>query len=330
MVFTLLCLAAAFFWGGSKAAFLALVLGVLEVSLSFDNAVVNASVLKRMTPLWQWRFLTWGMAIAVFGMRLVFPVLIVAFATGMGFATVAEMAMHEPMQYAEHLHNSHPLIASFGGMFLLLVSLSFLLDEARDIYWLEKLEQKLQALGKLDAIHTTLSLSALLVTQTFLGDDEKFSVLLGGVWGILLYGVVSSLDRFFQTEEEGDGETQVGMLQRGGAMAFCYLELLDASFSFDGVIGAFAITRDIVIIMLGLGIGAMFVRSLTVYLVNQGTLDEYVFLEHGAHYAIGILAVIMLVSTFQDIPEVFTALIGAVMIILSVLSSMRYKKQQAQ
>ena len=75
---------------------------------------------------------------------------------------------------------------------------------------------------------------------------------------------------------------------------FLYLEVLDASFSFDGVIGAFAITNDIVLMALGLGIGAMYVRSLTVYLVRQGTLDDYVYLEHGAHYAIGALAVILL------------------------------------
>jgi hypothetical protein len=331
LIFTLVCVVAAFSWGGAKAAFLALVLGVLEVSLSFDNAVVNASVLKRMSPLWQQRFLTWGIVVAVFGMRLLFPIVIVAFATGMSFMDVTALATNNPAQYSQHLRDAHPLIAAFGGMFLLLVSLSFLLDEARDIYWLGILEQKLQALGKLDAIHTTLSLSALLLTQSFIGEPHKFGVLIGGVWGILLYGLVSSLDRFFQTEEEADGGALIGdTLKQGGVMAFCYIELLDASFSFDGVIGAFAITRDIVIIMLGLGIGAMFVRSLTVFLVNQGTLDEYVFLEHGAHYAIGILAVIMLASTIRDIPEVFTALIGATLIVLSVLSSIRYKRQQAQ
>jgi hypothetical protein len=105
------------------------------------------------------------------------------------------------------------------------------------------------------------------------------------------------------------------------------LEVLDASFSFDGVIGAFAITQDVVIIMLGLAIGAMFVRSLTVYLVRKNTLDEYVFLEHGAHYAIGVLAGIMLVSMTHPVPEVITGLTGAVLIGLSVISSVRYRKR---
>lgn len=92
--------------------------------------------------------------------------------------------------------------------------------------------------------------------------------------------------------------------------------MLDASFSFDGVIGAFAITADPIIIALGLGlIGAMFVRSLTVYLVRKGTLSEYVYLEHGAHWAIGALAFILLYSIGTHVPEIITGLIGVALII---------------
>lgn len=327
LYFTLACLAIAFLFGGLQAAILALILGVLEVSLSFDNAVVNASVLRTMSPLWQHRFLTWGIAIAVFGMRLVFPVLIVAFAADLSVWQVTQMALTDPDQYSQHLHDAHPFIAAFGGTFLLLVAFSFLFDEARDIYWLGRLEQKIQELGKIDAIATTLSLLLLLVTYQLVPALHGPDVLLGGILGIFLYGLVSSLDSFFESEAEEDVTTS-DLIKKSGAMSFIYLEILDASFSFDGVIGAFAITRNIVIIMLGLGIGAMFVRSLTVFLVNQGTLDEYVFLEHGAHYAIGILAVIMLVTTHTPIPEVFTGLIGAALIVLSVFSSIRYKNAQ--
>lgn len=329
MYFTLACLAIAFFFGGLQAAILAMILGVLEVSLSFDNAVVNASVLKRMSALWQHRFLTWGIVVAVFGMRLLFPVLIVAFATDLSIFSVAEMALNKPDQYSQHLHDAHPFIASFGGTFLLLVAFSFLFDDARDIYWLGKVEKKIQDIGKIDAISTNLSLLFLLITYELVNSTYQHDVLFGGIWGIFLYGLVSSLDRFFELEND-DESNSPDIVKKAGAMSFIYLELLDASFSFDGVIGAFAITRDIVIIMLGLGIGAMFVRSLTVFLVNQGTLDEYVFLEHGAHYAIGILAVIMLITTHTPIPEVFTGLIGAGLIILSVFSSIQHKKQKAE
>ena len=95
----------------------------------------------------------------------------------------------------------------------------------------------------------------------------------------------------------------------------------------DGVIGALAITKDIVIIMIGLSIGAMFVRSMTVYLVRKGTLDKFVFLEHGAHYAIGILALIMLASMKFHIPELFTGLIGVAFILAAFWTSVLYKRK---
>jgi hypothetical protein len=118
---------------------------------------------------------------------------------------------------------------------------------------------------------------------------------------------------------------------KAGFGGFLYLEVLDASFSFDGVIGAFAITSDVVIIMLGLAIGAIFVRSMTVYLVEKGTLDAYIYLEHGAHYAIGALAFIMLASgTGVHVPEVVTGLIGVAFIVWAVLASIRYSKHHAQ
>jgi hypothetical protein len=133
--------------------------------------------------------------------------------------------------------------------------------------------------------------------------------------------VISSL-----LEKEEDDAKISDVIKRGGIGGFLYLEVLDASFSFDGVIGAFAITKDIVIIMIGLGIGAMFVRSMTVFLVRKETLDTYVYLEHGAHYAIGILAVIMLASMKFHIPEIFTGLVGVAFIAAALWSSLRYRR----
>jgi hypothetical protein len=133
-------------------------------------------------------------------------------------------------------------------------------------------------------------------------------------------------------EEDADGPPSAGV---GAAVAatgkaafslFLYLELLDASFSFDGVIGAFAITSDPIIIALGLGVGAFYVRSITIYLVHQGTLSEYVFLEHGAHWAIGALALLLFVSVGPEIPEVVTGLIGVAFILAALWSSFRYNK----
>jgi uncharacterized protein len=328
ILITVFCLAAAFFWDGMKGVFIAIILGVLEVSLSFDNAVVNASVLKRMNERWQHYFLTWGILIAVFGMRLVFPVLIVSVATSLDFISVAQMALEDPTTYSQHLNSAHVQISAFGGLFLLMVFFNFILDDAKELHWLGRIEERVSALGKLKAIEIILALGLLLVIQNWLPLEIRLDALVAGISGLILFVIVDSLAALFEDEEQGEQVTEA--VKKAGIMSFIYLEVLDASFSFDGVIGAFAITQDVVIIMLGLAIGAMFVRSLTVYLVNKGTLDEYVFLEHGAHYAIGILAGIMLVSMRYHISEVVTGLVGAVLIALSVFSSIRYNKVEQQ
>lgn len=330
---TLVCLAAAGWWGyghgGASAALsaigIAAILGVMEVSLSFDNAVVNASVLKTWDKFWQSLFLGVGIIIAVFGMRLLFPLVIVAQAADLGLMDVWHLALNDPAAYSAHLTKHHAEVAAFGGVFLLLVFLNFLLDPEKEIHWLGHLEQKLGALGRISSIAVMLTLGTLLASLAMVDEGRKLVVLTAGLWGVLTYVGVDVVSGLLEKEEDG---VNVGeLVKRGGIGSFLYLEVLDASFSFDGVIGAFAITTDVVIIMLGLAIGAMFVRSLTVFLVRKGTLDEFVFLEHGAHYAIGILALIMLASMKYHIPELFTGLIGVAFIAASLWSSVRYKRR---
>ena len=325
-----ICLGLAVWWGHNSgmgiwpALWLTFVLGILEVSLSFDNAVVNAGVLKYMSEFWRQLFLTVGILIAVFGMRLLFPIVIVSMATGMGFLPVIDMALKEPEQYSRVLTDHYASIAAFGGMFLLLVFLNFLFDRERKLHWLGSIERALGSLGKSSSMAVIVAVSALMATKLYLPPDVFQDVLFAGLAGILLYLLVNSVDALFKPE---DSEGGMGPAKRSGIAAFLYLEVLDASFSFDGVIGAFAITRDVVIIMLGLAIGAMFVRSMTVHLVHKGTLDQFVYLEHGAHYAIGVLAVIMLVGTVYHVPEVITGLIGVAFIAASIWSSIQYRKR---
>ena len=315
-------LAAAFAWGGPAALVIAALLSIMEVSLSFDNAVVNAAVLRRMDPKWQQRFLTWGILIAVFGMRLVFPVLIVAIAAGLGVLQVAVMAVDEPARYAAHLEDAHTGIAAFGGLFLLLVFLDFVCDEVKEVHWIGWVERKLASLGRLEAVEVAVALVVLLLVQFALPEAERLTAMIAGVSGVATFVAVKGFAGLC-----GDPDAAVGVATRSGAAGFLYLEVLDASFSLDGVIGAFAITTDIVVIMIGLTIGAMFVRTMTVYLVRKGTLEEYRYLEHGAHWGIGALAVIMLVSMRVDVPELVTGLIGVSLIGLSPLSSIRYRRR---
>ena len=307
---TAICLGLAAWWGSQNsmglwsALWLTGVLAVLEVSLSFDNAVVNAGVLRDMSKLWRQLFLTVGILIAVFGMRLVFPVVIVSFSADIGAYDTMRMALDNPDAYAQVLTDAYPVISAFGGLFLLLVFLNFLFDRSKETHWLGPLESRLVRVAKFDEISVFVALAVVFSTRWWVPEADQNRVFVAGVLGVLLYLAVDAVGALFENEEEG--EQAVQLVQRSGFASFLYLEVLDASFSFDGVIGAFAITKDVVIIMLGLAIGAMFVRSMTVYLVNRGTLSQFIYLEHGAHYAIGALAAIMIMGTVAHVPEVVT------------------------
>jgi hypothetical protein len=331
-IFTAVCLVLAGWWGYSHAGItglltalgVAVILGIMEVSLSFDNAVVNASVLKDWSPFWKKLFLGVGIIIAVFGMRLLFPLVIVAQAADLSLLQVWDLALSDPKAYAAHLTNHHAEVAAFGGMFLLLVFLNFLFDHEKETHWLGRFEEKIASWGKVSSVSVMIALGTLMASLSLVTEAQKMVVLMAGLWGILIYVGVDAISSMLEQDDKAIG----GAVAKGGIGGFMYLEVLDASFSFDGVIGAFAITNDVVIIMLGLAIGAMFVRSLTVFLVEKGTLSEFVFLEHGAHYAIGILAAIMLVSMKYHVPELVTGLAGVAFIGASLWSSVRHKKQQ--
>ena len=330
---TIICLIAAYIWGehmhpgtGLTCVFIAAVLGILEVSLSFDNAVVNAAKLEKMTPKWQQRFITWGIALAVFGMRFLFPIVIVSIFANLAFTDVLPLALNEPMKYAEYLHKSHTAVVSFGGAFLIMLFFNFFMSK-REHLWLKPIEKPLQALvgiKYLDIFFTTLII-CWTISKNHLGAEAE--ILIPAIFGALIFAGINKLASFIESkEEQNQGYSCATNIAKGGFVSFLYLELIDASFSLDGVLGAFALSHDIVIITLGLCIGAIFVRSLTIMLVQKKTLKNFVYLESGAHWAIGILALIMFISTFCEIPEVITAASGLIVILASLYSSVKFNK----
>ncbi|MEO9329502.1 DUF475 domain-containing protein [Gordonia aurantiaca] len=362
-VVTIAALVVAFLYGGVEALILTAILGVFEVTLSFDNAVINATVLRRMSDFWQKIFLTVGIVIAVFGMRLVFPLVIVWLASGLNPVEALDLALNPPPgdaayfadgspSYETIITDAHPQIAAFGGMFLLMLFLGFLFEE-KELTWLTWIERPLERIGKVEMLEVVIAIGLLVLTATFIAPDhERSTVMIAGSLGMITYILVNGLGEFFNVEIEDEVEELehaseseqaveksngrsgpsdlVKATGKAGFFLFLYLEVLDASFSFDGVIGAFAITADPILIALGLGlIGAMFVRSLTVYLVRKGTLSEYEYLEHGAHWAIGALALILLYSIGTHVPEIITGLIGLVLIVAALLSSIVRRKRQA-
>lgn len=324
-LFTAACLAAGAWLGYSATGsivgmlgvlWIVIVLGLLETSLSFDNAVVNATVLEDMTPAWRARFLTWGILIAVFGMRIVFPLAIVAIAARLGPIEALTLAIDNPGEYERIVTEAHVGIAGFGGAFLAMVGLTFFLDGDKETHWIGFLERPVSSLAGVASAPLAMALLALLGVAQMLPTEEVITFLTAGIFGLLAYVAVDSVGDLI-----GGGNDEAAKVARAGIGGFLYLELLDASFSFDGVIGAFALSNNLFIIALGLGIGAMFVRSMTILLVEKGTLAEYRFLEHGAFYAILALAAIMLLSARYHISETITGLIGAGFIGVAFLSS---------
>jgi uncharacterized protein len=306
---------------GIAAAITCAILITIEVAFSFDNAVINAKILNRLPRIWQQIFLTVGMLIAVGGMRFVFPIVIVMVTAGLSWGTVIDDALNHPETYAKHLEEAYPLISSFGGAFLLLLSLYFFFDHARKEVWLDRIERPLQRVGGNFWLPPVMAAIIIAVIAAFAGDIAR-DVLVAGLAGVVTYTVmklaVDGLGKLTGADNPDSKHLYTGW---AAFAAFMYLEVLDASFSFDGVLGAFAITDQVLLIALGLGVGAFWVRSLTIYLVRHGTLDSYRYLEHGAHYAILFLSFALLSSIFVHLPEAVTGIVGIGIIIASFISS---------
>ena len=324
----------AYLWGehiqagsGFACVFIALVLGILEVSLSFDNAVVNAMKLEKMSHKWRHRFLTWGIIIAVFGMRFLFPILVVSIFAKLSMLEVAKIALTNADKYAYYLHQTHAPIVTFGGMFLIMLFLNYFFNHEKEVHWIKPLENWLCHFDHIRGIEIVISLLMLIATQNFIPTEQKVHVMLAGISGIITYLAIDGFTHYLERHEKIRMDKCTQAVGCTGLVSFIYLELIDASFSLDGVLGAFALSKDIIIISIGLAIGAMFVRSLTIMLVEKKTLKQFLYLEHGAHWAIGALACLMLVSTVREIPEALTGGIELAFIILALISSILHNKK---
>lgn len=307
-----------------QAGLTAVLLAVLEVSLSFDNAVVNATVLKRMNDLWRHRFLTWGMLIAVFGMRLVFPLVIVSVVAHINPFSALMLSFTDPKSYAEMMLSAHVPVSAFGGMFLFMVFIHYFFDDEKETHWIHFIERHMARAAQFKGVELVITLLVLLLLSYSVAEASQQTFLVSGIWGIITFMVVHGLSELLESQQA----KLTGAAASAGFGLFLYLEILDASFSFDGVVGAFALTNSLVQIMIGLGIGAFFVRSLTIYLVENDTLDHFKYLEHGAFYALGCLAFLMLFDTILHIPEWLTGLSGALILGFSIYWSIKENGQK--
>lgn len=311
--------------GMAGILWIVVVLAALEISLSFDNAVVNATVLKDMDAVWQRRFLIWGIAIAVFGTRIVFPIAIVAITAGLGPVEAVQMSLGQPEEYERIVSSARYSIAGFGGAFLAMVGFKFFFDAEKDVHWIRGIEQRIARLAVLPAVEISFLLLVLWGISLALPQSQALTFLVAGLLGLVTHIAVGALATYLELREAH--RRVAGHAMRSGLGGFLYLEVLDASFSFDGVIGAFALSNNMVVIAIGLSIGAVFVRSITIQLVREGTLSHYRYLEHGAFWAILALAGIMLISPLVHLPETVTGLFGVTLIGLSLWWSVRHNRR---
>lgn len=333
LIFAIVCLGLSvwvgFAFGGTieaavAALFTTLMLAVLETSLSFDNAVVNAKILSRMDHFWRRMFLTVGMIISVFGMRLVFPFIIVWVVGGQGFLQTIEMTWTNPHEFQRILVDQHILVAGFGGAFLWMVFTKYFFDREKEVHWIHFIEKYLSRAGRIDAFWVAITMIISFVFYAFMPAGENSQFLMAAMLGVITYICIEGLSSVL---EESEAKAVKGAATAGIGL-FLYLNVLDASFSFDGVIGAFAITDNLFIMTLGLGVGAMFVRSLTIKMVDSGTLSSYIYLEHGAFWAIGALSLVMYITAVGvEVPEIVSGMIGIVFIGISFLSSIVHRKK---
>ncbi|MEQ3698782.1 MAG: DUF475 domain-containing protein, partial [Paracoccus sp. (in: a-proteobacteria)] len=251
--------------------------------------------------------------------------LIVVIAAGIGPWQALVLAASQPDEYARIMHDAHLPIAAFGGTFLMMVGLSFFFDHEKDVHWVGWIEHHMAKYASIRGVEVAVVLLFVLGFSQMLEGAERTTFFTAAIWGLMTFLLVEVLGGLLDSTQE----TLHGAA-KGGLGAFLYLEVLDASFSFDGVIGAFALSQNLFVIAIGLGIGAMYVRSMTIMLVENSTLSEYRYLEHGAFYAIIALSVVMFAQSLVHIPEVITGLGGATLIGISLWSSIRWNRHEAQ
>jgi uncharacterized protein len=301
---------------------IAIVLGlvVFEVVNSVDNAVVNATVLKTMSVLWRKRFLLIGIVSSVFLVRFILPLIIVWISVPnirlpemfLAFSGQSNIA-------AQAIEIQKPIILVFGGIFLLLLYFHWLFLEKKDPLYIERFLKEKYGVW-------FFAVAALMLVVVLYLARANSTMMLAAAIGSATFFLVYGLK---ETAEKNEDR----LLGGGGSLSdlskFIYLEVLDATFSFDGVVGAFAFTINLLLILIGLGIGALVVRELTIKGID--TISKYKYLKNGALTSIGFLGIFMLVESFGlELPSYFPTIVTLIVIGVAFYASYRLLTKTTQ
>jgi hypothetical protein len=303
-------------------------LSLVEVSLSFDNAVVNEQKLKNMSKFWQQTFFWIGIPIAVIGMRFYIPLEIVSTIESVTLKHAYDLAINAPDKFAETLKGAHVAIAGFGGAFLMLTAFEFFTGEEKEHNWLPG-EGLLAKIGVVRGLEFVAVFAALLLAYHA---TQSFTVILAGLGGCIVFVAMSAIKQGMEHVDGWLGQSSIAAVRmlQGGLGGFLYLEVLDASFSLDGVVAAFAISKDIWVVAAGLGVGAMFVRELTLWMVKTGASATFKYLPNGAFWSILALSVTMFLSVAIHVPEALVSIFSVGFILAAIATSRLSTSKLAQ
>lgn len=270
---------------------------VFEIISSVDNAIINAHVLKTLPEKFRKFFLLWGMIIAVFVVRGVLPFLIVWLVNpALSLGEIWGFVFSNDPRINEYVEQSKGILLVGGGTYLFLIFLSWLfLEEKKYAFFVEHFVHKRSAW-----FYAVSSVSVSLIVWAALKLDPMlaFAATIGSTAFFIT-------DGFKKNAEEKEKELLSSNISAWSKIL--YLEVLDASFSIDGVIGAFAFTVSVPLILIGNGIGALVVRELTIR--GMGIITRLAYLKNGAMYSIGMLGLIMILESLgQHYPFWFAPL----------------------
>jgi uncharacterized protein len=295
-----------------------IILGLLvfEVVNSVDNAIVNAHVLKTMSIIWRRRFLIFGILTSVFLVRFLLPLVILWISVPTLSPTEIFLAFTGSSEIAASaIETQKPIILIFGGVFLLYLYFHWLFLEKKEPLFVEKF------LKEKHGVWFFAFAAVILVLIMYLARSNPIMMLaasVGSATFFILYGLKETAENQEKTLTHNSNLSDLSK--------FLYLEVLDATFSFDGVIGAFAFTINLLLILIGVGIGAIVVRELTIKGIDQ--VAKYRYLKNGAMTSIGFLGLFMIIESFGfELPSYIPIIVTLLLVGIAFYKSRKLLKK---
>ena len=324
VAFAVLMVALGYYLDGWTGASKTAILAMIEISMSVDNAVVQAGILRTWDDVWRRWFIVFGMPIAIIVPRFVLPFEIVATATDQSFMDTWRMASTNPAEYAAAVASVHHEISAFIASLLFIVAARYFVNAEKDVHWFGTVEHYLARLGVHMTHWVTFGLVVMLIMvlwASHLPEEQQMSVVIAAAAGVATYGALDILKNWM-----GGGEDVASHIVKQGVVGVLYLEALDASFSLDGVGAALAISDNIYVVGAGLAAGCAFVRSTTLHLLESGAMTKLRYLEHSAFAAIGVLSVLVAIGIVHEVSEWLTGTLTTGLIVLGVMHSVAHNR----